>query len=306
METYNWYIAAIGNSLVQWAVPVFVMISGALFLNPKRTITKEEVLNKYVKRLIIAYISWCVFYGLISITLASFETHTIVFRISSLLPCYHLWYLPMLMGVYLLIPVLRKISNDLSLTKYVLIIWTGYITIGFLTTAFNTDIPQISVLFTLNRVVGFIGYFLLGYYITTISIGMRMKFCIYSAGIIGGIIMIAGNIVTSVMMGEGDERFINDLSLHVAMMALAVFVFIKENVHFFENSLKRFVEYMRKDLFGVYLVHVLWLMIFNRPLFRDIGNHIFTLPLIAIVVFAASLFTCKIIRRIPYLKRVVE
>ena len=48
---YNWYVAVVGGSLVRWAVPVFVMISGALYLNPQKQITTKTVLKRKVPRL---------------------------------------------------------------------------------------------------------------------------------------------------------------------------------------------------------------------------------------------------------------
>ena len=43
-SSMNWYIAATEDSIVRWCVPVFVMISGALFLNPNKEITYREIL----------------------------------------------------------------------------------------------------------------------------------------------------------------------------------------------------------------------------------------------------------------------
>ena len=46
--TSSWYYAVFYHSLVRWCVPVFFMISGALFLNPKKTVTYKEILLKYI------------------------------------------------------------------------------------------------------------------------------------------------------------------------------------------------------------------------------------------------------------------
>ena len=56
----NWYIEVAGSGLVRWCVPVFVMISGALFLVPSRKVTYREILTIRLSRLLIAYVFWTV------------------------------------------------------------------------------------------------------------------------------------------------------------------------------------------------------------------------------------------------------
>lgn len=45
------------NILFSWAVPVFVMASGALFLNPEKYIPYSKIFKKYVFRLILVLLS---------------------------------------------------------------------------------------------------------------------------------------------------------------------------------------------------------------------------------------------------------
>ena len=128
----NWYISTVYNSLVRWCVPVFVMISGVLFLNPNKEITYQEILKKRIPRLFLAYVFWTVFYVLYGFIMTGFENFSILHlvRRSIVSPCGHLWFLPMLMGVYFLIPVLRKIAQDKKLLHYALIIWIVFVFIS--------------------------------------------------------------------------------------------------------------------------------------------------------------------------------
>ena len=52
---FEWRVFNGYDSLVRWAVPVFVMISGALFLD--RNISPKKIYSKYVLRL---FVSFCV------------------------------------------------------------------------------------------------------------------------------------------------------------------------------------------------------------------------------------------------------
>lgn len=110
MDTTYWYISILYDGMVKWSVPIFVMISGALFLNPRKDMPVSTILNKYVKRLLLAYLFWYLFYCLFKIISCSIESNSLELSSLSFAPRFHLWFLPMLMCVYLLIPILKKIA----------------------------------------------------------------------------------------------------------------------------------------------------------------------------------------------------
>lgn len=299
---YNWYIAVIGDSLVRWSVPIFVMISGVLFLNPHKNITIHGILTKYVPRLLTAYLFWYIIYVIKDTLIVSYYKRAFTFERSFLVPEFHLWFLPMLMGVYLLIPFLRKIVVSEKLMRYALCIWFVYITVSFVLVY---EIPQISQLFSKNLVLGYAGYFLLGYYLSK-TITKRQQAVFIFLGLFGIIVTIICSIAFSIQRGVVTEKFLDNLSPNVSMMAMSLFVLIKNNTPRIEKKTKYFIEYVRKDLFGIYLVHSIWLWVFNRPIFRNITDHLFTIMIITIVIFVCSLYTIKIMRLILILRRVVE
>lgn len=302
------YIALVFDSLVRWSVPVFVMISGALYLNPNKEITYREILGKRVPRLLLAYVFWTVLYVLYDYVVTGFEGFSISdLTRKLLLSRFHLWFLPMLMGVYLLIPILRKIAQDKKLLKYSLVILVLYVCISFF--SFISLFQMAShfyPLFTMNMVVGFAGYFLLGCYLSQQSLSKRQRLVVYLVGVLGAFITIAGTIYMSMKQGVPNERYYSYLSFQVMAMAAAVFVFVRQLAPKAGKVVLRFVEWVRKDLFGVYLVHVLWLALLNTETFRHCCHEIITLPLIAVAVFVLSLFTTKLIRLVPFLRKVVE
>lgn len=50
---------------MRWGVPVFVMISGALFLS-KNEISTKVIFSKYVLRIVTAFAAWSFIYYLVS------------------------------------------------------------------------------------------------------------------------------------------------------------------------------------------------------------------------------------------------
>ena len=83
---------------MSFAVPVFVMISGALFLN--RDIPLERIYTKYASRLLIAWLAWSILY-------VSFLDGGVFFKIWSVLNSLsqpRLRFLPLMIGLYICIP----------------------------------------------------------------------------------------------------------------------------------------------------------------------------------------------------------
>lgn len=100
---------------MQFGVPVFVMISGALFLNPAKEIGFPLLLRKYVKRIAFALLIFglpmCVIETYFSNSGGVINSiiHFIQGRSWS-----HMWYLYMLIGLYLITPVIKPFVTKAS------------------------------------------------------------------------------------------------------------------------------------------------------------------------------------------------
>ena len=305
---YYWCLAVVGESVAKWAVPIFLMISGTIFLNPNRAITVEDLLKKRIPRLLIAYLFWWMAYSARMCILTSIKNGSLTITPSMIQPWFHLWFLPLLACVYLLIPILRKVAENRKLTRYVLIIWICYIGISFVLTSFSFkyETPQIWNLFRADQLIGYAGYFLLGQYLSHSTLSKTQRQTTYIIGAISVLIMIWGNIVMSHLDGDINNIFMNCLSIHTILMTSALFVWAKEYSHKIGPRIIGFMDYTRKDLFGIYLVHAMWLPIINTSSLRNLCNQAITLPLICIAIFVLSLYTTKLIRLIPKLHKVVE
>ena len=211
------------------------------------------------------------------------------------------------MGIYLLIPILRKIAQDDKLICYALTIWIVFVFFNFMQFVEGfKSVKHFYSLFNKNSIIGYSGYFLLGYFLSRHGFSKRQRLGIYLLGIIGALVTILGTFHVSASMGEANERFFANLSLQVIAMATALFVLVKELAQKCGTLMLKFLAFVRKDLFGIYLIHALWLDVVNTTTFRHCCNEIITLPLITIIVFVLSLFTTKLIRLVPILRRVVE
>ena len=292
-----WCIANAYNSLVPRAVPIFVMISGALLLIPSKKITYREILTVRIPRLLIAYVFWTIVYYFVFWYQGEFSLRGL------LLSHFHLWFLPMLMGVYLLIPFLRNIAKDNKMMRYALCIWLVFILIRFF--RFITAIQLFAHFYSLldmNIVVGFSGYFLLGYFISQHVFSKKQRIWIYLLGIGATLATFFG----SYFYYDSKCEFFSNFGIQAISMSVALFVLLKELAPRCRTTVLKFIDFIRKDLFGIYLTHALWLPVINTETIRHCCSEIITLPMIAIVVFLLSLITTKLIRLIPGLRKVVE
>ena len=64
IQSAEWKIYNFYNSCVRWAVPAFVMISGALFLDPDKKIRTKDIFCKSIFRMILAYFFWAFIYAI--------------------------------------------------------------------------------------------------------------------------------------------------------------------------------------------------------------------------------------------------
>ena len=296
----DWYFTTFGHSIVRWDVPMFVMISGALFLNPERDFPYRSLFGKYIPRLLIAYLFWKTAYYFIFDFRGSFSLDKFF------LSHFHLWFLPMLMGIYMLVPILRKIVRDRMLEQYVLLLWLFCLVFNFLKfSTFFQKMRWVYPLFSMNSVWIFSGYFLLGHYLSHYRFRKRVKKWLYLFGWIGLLGTVAGTFALSIFEREANHLFYDNSSILTVAVSAAIFVWIRERDSKFGSVVRKVVEYVRKDLFGIYLTHVLWLAVINVPSVRHLCSEMVTLPVISVVVFVLSLFTTKFIRCIPLLRKVV-
>ena len=97
-----------------WAVPVFFMITGALLLDKK--ISYKDIFSKYIKKIAIVLLVFGTTFAFVKQYALTrvFSNELINNTLLSVLEDTgfgHLWYLYVLIGLYLLLPVFNLIKN---------------------------------------------------------------------------------------------------------------------------------------------------------------------------------------------------
>ena len=138
--------------LVTWCVPIFLMISGYLFLNPERTLTYPVMIKKYCRRIALAILLFGVPYAASELVVAerTFRVRMIPEALKMTLTGHtwsHMWYLYLILFLYLITPLLKKVLQILpvwSVVAVMAVIFLGSSVAPFLNKVL--DINSIPVL----------------------------------------------------------------------------------------------------------------------------------------------------------------
>ena len=104
--------------LVTWCVPIFLLISGYLFLNPERTLTYPVMIKNYCRRIALAILLFGVPYAASELVVAerTFRIRMIPEALKMTLMGHtwsHMWYLYLIFFLYLVTPLLKKVLRVL-------------------------------------------------------------------------------------------------------------------------------------------------------------------------------------------------
>ena len=297
-----WMTATFYDGIVRWCVPVFVMISGALLLDPDRSIKQAW----RIKRVLVPLVIWSGIYALVDHARGANWTDTFQ---NFLTGHYHLWYIYMLIGIYLILPLLRKISENERLESYFLLL-------AFL---FNFVFPQfleilrmaapnlgglmevISGEMRLQFVLGYSGYFVLGHWLHNRKFSNKQRMIIYLFGTVGMVLTVILTFTTSVWMGQPEKLFFSYFSCNVLFTSIAVFVLFRYAIH--SDRADPVMKKVSDHSFGVFLIHPLVLETVGGML-PEMSLAI-RIPVTVLLVFAVSLLITVLLRSIPKAGQVI-
>ena len=305
-EIRNFYI-----SLAQWGVAVFIMISGALFLSPNKPLDVRRLYRKNLMRNVYAFLFWSVIYVLVIQGVA--QGSKIAFLCVIKGPP-HFWFLFVLIGIYVALPVLKAIAAQEKAFNYFVglaLITTFVIPSIFSHMAwFNQSGMQVMADyydgFGLSS-LHFITYFVLGHWLNSRSISCRMRKVIYLLAALSIVASVVGTRWLSFRLGFCHGFFYDDLHPFVLIQGVAVFVFFKDRFRSLSPRWSRIVVNLSSYSFGIYLVHPLMMYLFTNLIGVTFsGFHVvWFVPVNIVIVFILSYLLVKLISMIPFMRKFV-
>lgn len=309
--SYEWEITNIYASIVRWGVPIFVMISGALFLNHDKKISIKKLYTKNLFRIIYIFIFWSFCYALYnSIICNSFNLLEII-RLTLKGPI-HFWFLKMLIGLYIAVPILRAITRDKRLEEYFILIaiLTAFIipmlitAIGLFDELAGESVQKYYDVFRIRIASGYVGYFVLGHYLNTYKLSNVLKRMIFLMALLSVILVIFLTHWYSHYIGEPSEVFYHTShNLFILFESMAIFLIINQLK--VPSNYSSLIVRLSNLTLGVYLIHQLLCLMANN-IFGINGmsyNPYYFIPFYSLIIFVASCLIVFLLKKIPIIKK---
>ena len=307
--SFEWNVFNFYDSMVRWTVPVFVMISGALFLD--RDYPAGRIYRKKILRIVTAFIFWSLTYAVIFAVLPDKPMELEAILVETLKGHYHLWFLFIITGLYMVVPFLKAIVQSDALTKYFLTLSLIFVfiiphaikllSLNYQTTGalLNGCVAKLRLTF----IPGYSGYFILGYVLNRANASSRMGKAVYAAGLCAFLLTPLLTFAVSAYVGNPNEIFYNYLAPNILLESVFVFLFAKKRWGIRAASGSRAIRILSKYSFGAYLFHALGITILERMGLNTLSfNPLLSVPIIGIIVFATSFAVSAVFNHIPILR----
>lgn len=311
----SWWFANIIDSATRWAVPVFVMISGYLLLDPGKQDTLGMFFKKRFLKVGIPLVAWSAIFFWWGYYFYKIPVSTEIITQKMLygMPYFHLYFLFIMVGLYLITPILKiyLINASRSNLRYFLII---SFSIPLLLTFFNHWYPTGSI--GVNAITFFcmyISYFLAGYYIKDIRL-QKAKFLIalFILMLLIGFTSFATFITVKEFAPSPQwQYFYEYFSPNVVLMSLLIFIIFNSlnSIILRLELIQKVTNIIAPCTFGIYLIHPIIDNILQSGMLGYSIN-IFTpnpfegLLVTITVVFIVSFVVTYIAKKIPLLKNI--
>jgi surface polysaccharide O-acyltransferase-like enzyme len=314
-EAY-WWTAVVYKSLALPCVPLFVMLSGALLL--KRTKLNEPItvfLKKRLRRIGFAVVFWSAVY----LTWSFFITQTPVtlFNVAEGIlfsifggAYYHFWFIYLIVGIYLVTPILRVIiAGRREVVRYLCLLW--FIGVAII------PLIEMGTGHTLNPITfvlsGWLGYFVLGSYLKRVKLRSAI---LYALLIISFVWTVFGNWLMNYPLDcmQCNNYFFDYLSANIIIGSFALFLILLKFHRDWpgknHTTLSRIVKAISANTLPIFLFHIIILESFERGFFGftlsfETLNPIIEIPLITALTLFSTLGLVLLLKKVPVLRALI-
>lgn len=303
----EWKFFNFTDMAMRAGVPLFFMISGALFLE-KEHLDIKKFISRNVSRLIYVYFIWSFLYQLVHQHVYHTYKNVSDFLVGVIKGPGHLWFLPAMIIVYLFLPVVHNALKGGSLNpKYILML---FVILTLLTTNLQL-LPECPAIIKelcgkINLTyISYLGYMALGFILSQAT--YNRKFLVLAPFIyfITTVLSALGNQWLSLRDGKAGVYLYGYFSLPVFIQACCIFIFFQclknRNVKY-----PKALAYLSDCTFGIYLLHFMVLDFWQR---RNISVSSFhplaSIPSIYLLVLCESIIIISILKKIPLLQKLV-
>ena len=294
------------STAVRGGVPLFFMLSGALFLSrPKLDV--RRLLLRHALRLTGLYYLWSLFYAALRALEGAFASPA-EFAYAVVAGHYHMWFLPAMVLCYLFFPPVHAALHGLRLDgRYLLGL---FFFLGLVMANCNLTPEPSPILFRFTQnfsldYLPYLGYAVWGWWLST-KTAPKKTLWLAPLVFLGATLLAAwGNRWYSESRGAADGWLFSYFSLPSFLQASAVFCFcLALKSRAFRRADR--IAALADATLGVYLLHPLLIKVLGRAGLAvtpaaPVGSLLGFFVLLALVCFALAL----IARRLPLLRRIL-
>ncbi|MCC7407827.1 MAG: acyltransferase [Phycisphaeraceae bacterium] len=318
------------SAAAHWAVPVFIMLSGALLLDPARTDSTPAFYRRRLLRIGLPTVAWSAFYLLWRTQYLDQEISwpQLKWLILTGEEAMHTYFLYIILGLYAVTPFLRTWIRHAPRSQVLFAAWLclgasvawcllyGYLGVPdwrMPAGARQWRMPTRPLIIELF--IPYLGYFLTGYVLRNVRLTRWPTLAAWLILLLAIAASAAGFIwqVNTAYEGLAQRWFFSYLSLPVALASIAAFLLIVR--HF--SSPPRPLAWLNSptlgsSAFGVYLIHVALLdalkhhnLFFAGPLAPLADHRLLAIALWFPAILLASFLLTWLWQRIPLARHLI-
>ena len=299
---YQWQFAVSYNAITRWAVPIFMMISGALLVSASSPFQPALYFKKRVSKVLVPFVAWSLFYCTITWWQHGGESIASWLELISELThkpaWYHLWFFYDFIPLCIVAPLLALLLKRLSAEqiKSLLAAWLVLTVLHWF---------KLDGWFRQNLLL-YSGYLLLGWYLHQHDCRAYFK-PLLLAGITMLVLNVAGTLYLSELQQRYSVFFMGYKSFNTVVIAVALFLAAKMYSHRLLR-LKPLITNVASYSLGIYLIHPLLLLPIRRlenGVYGWFGNNLLAIAMISVITLLLSLLATRLLAMFAITKRLV-
>lgn len=319
--SFQWRMMCFYNSMCRWAVPVFVMLSGMFFLDPAMGLSLRRLYLHHILRLLCSLLFWAAVYAVFPIFLdyifgrgvrmddVSVALHDVFLNGRSR---YHLWFLYMMAGLYIITPPLRIFSahaDRRDLEYFLLLCFIFVCIIRFVGVLFpECVLSRVAGYMQVEYVMGYTGFYVAGYYLKSYGLGRFAFAVVMVLGAAGLVVTYVGTLFMSLSAQKPVNYLLSYFSPNVAISAVAVFVlfvWLGSRMSVSKRAASA-VSFLSGCTFGIYLMHDMFISLFMEFGFTTLCfNTLIAIPCLSVLIVMICLVPAALIKGIPVFGKLI-
>lgn len=288
-----------------WAVPIFLMLSGATLMNYRERYSTPQFFKKRFVKTVIPFVIWT-FISILDtkINIVEIGERAFINRFFGAGFESIYWFFIPLFSVYLAMPVLSLLKDNRQILWYMaggafLLNSLGPALFRYVGLQWNGSLSMLTT-------GGMLLFPILGYLLSVTDFTKKQRICIYALGLFGAVLRYLVTDLLSVRDGAINRLMFDYNGFYSILLACGVFTFFKYAplcAKLGENQTAvKVLKTVSSCSFGVYLMH----MIIYRKLddFLPVNSYLWRL-LVPFLIYGIALAITYVIKKIPILKNIV-